>query len=60
VGWFYSFVVVVSRQAFPGWPGTHSVDQSGFELKRFASCMLGLKAFTTMPGLFCNLLKGLF
>jgi hypothetical protein len=36
-------------------PGTHSVDQAGLELRNLsasASQVLGLKAYTTMPGLF--------
>jgi hypothetical protein len=38
----------------PGCPGTHSVDQAGFELRNSpasASQVLELKACTTMPGL---------
>jgi hypothetical protein len=37
----------------PDCPGTHSVDQAGFELRNlpaFASQVLGLKACATMPG----------
>jgi hypothetical protein len=39
----------------PGCPGTHSVDQAGLELRNSpasASQVLGLKACTTMPGLY--------
>jgi hypothetical protein len=38
----------------PGYPGTHSVDQAGLELRNppaSAFQVLGLKACTTMPGL---------
>jgi hypothetical protein len=35
----------------PGYPGTHSVDQAGLELRNLpASASLGLKACATMPG----------
>jgi hypothetical protein len=37
----------------PGCPGTHSVDQAGLELRNppaSASQVLGLKAYTTTPG----------
>jgi hypothetical protein len=40
----------------PGCPGTHSVDQAGLELRNPpapASRALGLKAWATMPGLYC-------
>jgi hypothetical protein len=40
----------------PGCPGTHSVDQTGLELRNppaFVSQMLGLKACTTTAWLFC-------
>jgi hypothetical protein len=39
----------------PGYPGTHSVDQAGLELRALpvsASRMLGLKLHTTMPSVF--------
>jgi hypothetical protein len=41
----------------PGCPGTHSVDQAGFELRNLpasASQVLGLKACATMPGSISN------
>jgi hypothetical protein len=50
---FFCFVFVFSDKVFlcsPGCPGTHSVDQAGFELRNppaSASQMLGLKACAT-------------
>ena len=44
----------------PGYPGTHSVDQIGLELRNLpasASHVLGLKACATMPGLVLFLLS---
>jgi hypothetical protein len=41
------------RQGFSGCPGTHSVDQTGLELRNSpasASQVLGLKARATTPG----------
>jgi hypothetical protein len=41
----------------PGYPGTHSVDQAGLELRNLpasASQVLELKVCTTMPGLLSN------
>ena len=40
----------------PGCPGTHSIDQAGLELRNLpvsASQVLGLKACTTTPIMFC-------
>jgi hypothetical protein len=40
----------------PGCPGTHAVDQAGFELRNppaSASLVLGLKACATTPGCMC-------
>jgi hypothetical protein len=42
----------------PGCPGTHSVDQAGLKLRNppaSASQVLGLKAWTTMPGYWDNI-----
>ena len=42
------------RQGFSGCPGTHSVDQTGLELRNSpasASQVLGSKVCATMPGL---------
>jgi hypothetical protein len=52
---FFFFLVFQDRVSLysPGWPGTHSVDQAGLELRNLpasASQVLGLKACTTMPG----------
>jgi hypothetical protein len=44
----------------PGYPGTHSVDQAGLELRNppaSASRVLGLKACATMPAGFLFLME---
>ena len=56
---FLSFSFLVFRDKVslysPGYPGTHSVDQAGLELRNppaSASWVLGLKVFATMPDFF--------
>jgi hypothetical protein len=54
VHFFFGFRDRVSLCS-PGCPGTHSVDQTGLELRNLpasASWMLGLKACATTPSLF--------
>jgi hypothetical protein len=66
MGWITKFILFVFFVLFlffrdrvslysPGCPGTHFVDQAGFELRNLpasasASRVLGLKACATMPG----------
>jgi hypothetical protein len=62
---FVFFLVFRDRVSLysPGCPGTHFVDQAGFELRdppASASRVLGLKACTTKPGWFAHFLKDLF
>jgi hypothetical protein len=52
---FFFFLVFRDRVSLcsPGYPGTHSVDQVGLELRNppaSASRVLGLKACATTPG----------
>jgi hypothetical protein len=54
---FFFFLVFRDRVSLcsPGYPGTHSVDQIGLELRNppaSASRVLGLKTCTAMPGSF--------
>lgn len=58
---FFSFLSFYLRQVFPECPVTHSAEHTGFELRSNVSPspVLGLKAFSSMPGFVFYFLKSI-